>query len=71
MTSDCYNNETNVEREIREIKDQILQISDKLDILISERETIGLMTLSDKSLGKFLEDEPDLYSVSDLKVVYK
>ena len=71
MTSDCYNKETNMEREIREIKDQILQISDKLDILISERETIGLMTLSEKSLRKFLDEEPGLYSVSDLKVVYK
>lgn len=71
MTSDCDYEETSMEREIREIKDQIFQISDKLDILINERETIGLMTLSEKSLREYLEDEPDLYSVSDLKVVYK
>lgn len=71
MTSDCQNKETNMEREIREIKDQILQISDKLDMLINDRETRGLMTLSEKSLKEFLEDEPNIYSVSDLKVVYK
>ena len=63
MTTDCQNKEINMEREIREIKDQILQISDKLDMLINDRETIGLMTLSEKSIKEFLEDEPDLYSV--------
>lgn len=63
MTTDCQNKEINMEREIREIKDQILQISDKLDMLINDRETIGLMTLSEKSIKEFLEGEPDLYSV--------
>ncbi|MBN2735189.1 MAG: hypothetical protein JXQ82_10110 [Methanomicrobiaceae archaeon] len=66
MTFDCRNEETNLKREI---KDQIFSISDKPDMLINDREIIGLMTLSEKSLKEFLEDEPDLYSVSDLKVV--
>jgi len=31
----------------------------------------ALTTLSEYSLSEFLENEPDLYSVSDLKVRYK
>ncbi|WFN37416.1 hypothetical protein L1994_03215 [Methanomicrobium antiquum] len=60
-----------MKRDIKEIKNKILRTYDKPDVLIDEKETVGLMKLSDKSLRKFLEDEPDRYSVSDLKVVYK
>lgn len=67
MTYECQNEEINMEREI---KDQILRISDKPDMPINDREIMGLMALSEKSLKGFLEDEPDLYSVSDLRVVY-
>jgi hypothetical protein len=31
----------------------------------------ALYAVSEYSLSKFLEDEPDLYSVSDLKVRYR
>jgi hypothetical protein len=31
----------------------------------------ALYAVSEHSLAKFLEDEPDLYSVSDLKVRYR
>jgi hypothetical protein len=31
----------------------------------------ALYTVSEHSLAKFLEDEPDIYSVSDLKVRYR
>jgi hypothetical protein len=31
----------------------------------------ALYAVSEHSLSKFLEDEPDLYSVSDLKVRYR
>ena len=31
----------------------------------------AIATLSEYSLSEFLENEPDLYSVSDLKVRYK
>lgn len=60
-----------MKRDIKEIKNKIFRTYDKPDVLIDEKETVGLMKLSDKSLRKFLEDEPDRYSVSDLKVVYK
>ena len=59
-----------VETEIKEIKEGIREISRKLDELIHEKEAIAIMKLSEKSL-EFLKEEPDIYSISDLKVKYK
>ncbi len=60
----------NVEAELSEIKKQIIEISKKLDELLYEREIMSMMRISEKSL-KFLESEPDIYKVEDLKVRYQ
>jgi hypothetical protein len=61
----------NIESDVKEIREQVKEISRKLDIILQERETIGIMALSERSLYKFLDEEPDLYSVQDIKAVYK
>ncbi len=58
----------NIETEVRDIKQQLIEISKKIDELICERESIAIMKLSEKSLLKFFEDEPDIYKITDLKV---
>jgi hypothetical protein len=60
-----------VELDLREIKELLGQLNKKLDALVEERELQSLMTVSEKSLKDFLMEEPDIYSMSDLKVVYK
>ena len=42
-----------------------------LDDLTCEEETRGIMKLAEASLAEFLEDEPDIYTLKDLKVKYK
>lgn len=56
-----------VEVEIKDIKQRLAEISQKLDELLYEREIISLMKLSEKYLSEFLENEPDIYTVEDLK----
>jgi hypothetical protein len=41
------------------------------DELTCEEETHGIMTLAETSLAEFLEDEPDIYTLKDLKIRYK
>ncbi len=60
-----------VEVDIKEIKDLLGQLNRKLDALVEEREIRSLMIASERSLNDFLGKEPDLYSASDIKVVYK
>ena len=62
---------TGIEAEVHEIRQQITEISRKLDILLEERETLGIMKLSEKALYQFLDEEPDLYSVNDIKAAYR
>lgn len=62
---------TGIEAEVHEIRQQVGEISKKLDILLEERETPGIMKLSEKALYKFLDEEPDLYSVNDIKAAYR
>ncbi len=57
--------------EIADIKKLLMDISRKLDELIEEREIIAMMKLSEVSLKDFLEDEPDIYSIKDVKVRYR
>jgi len=44
------------------------RVNKKLDALIEDRELAAAMLLSEQSLKEFLLDEPDLYTVRDLKV---
>jgi hypothetical protein len=60
-----------LESEVRQIKEEMAELSHKMDELAHEREMINLMKLSETSLRPFLEEEPDLYSLSDAKVVYR
>lgn len=41
------------------------------DDLTNEEEMAAIMKLEEISLRKFLEDEPDIYTLEDLKVRYK
>lgn len=61
---------TDMEADIKDIKQQMREISKKIDELVYEREISLFMKLSGRSLSEFLEDEPDVYSLNDLKVRY-
>lgn len=61
----------NIEAEVRDMKQHIIQISKKMDELLYEREIISMMKLAERSLSGFLESEPDIYTIEDLKVRYK
>jgi hypothetical protein len=60
-----------IEVEIKEIKEILGQLSRKLDALVLDQETLGIMIASEQSLKDFLTGEPDLYSTKDLKVAYR
>ena len=61
----------NIESDVADIKQKVIEISQKLDELLSERETISILKLSEHSLYTFLDDEPDIYTLSDVRVVYQ
>ena len=61
----------NIEAEVRDMKQHIIEISKKIDGLLYERETASMMKLAETSLSGFLESEPDIYKIEDLKVRYK
>jgi hypothetical protein len=61
----------NIEADVKEIRQQVNEISRKLDLLLHERETFAVMKLSEQALYSFLEEEPDIYSVRDIKAAYK
>jgi len=58
------------EVEIREIRDLLLLLNRKMDVLIGERETLSVMKVSEASFGKFFEGESDIYSLDDVRVRY-
>jgi len=60
----------NIEADVKEIRQQVTNISKKLDLLLQERETLAVMKVSEQALYTFLEEEPDLYSVRDIKAAY-
>ena len=60
-----------IEAEIRDIKQWIIDISRKIDNLLYEGEIVSMMKLEEKSLSNFLEREPDIYKLEDLKVRYR
>jgi hypothetical protein len=61
----------NIEAEVRDMKQHIVEISKKIDKLLLERETVSMMKLAERSLSRFVESEPAIYKVEDLKVRYK
>ena len=60
-----------IEVDIKEIKELISALNTKIDRLIENRETLSVMMLAQRSLKEFLEKEPDIYSVDDIKVKYQ
>jgi len=60
-----------IESDLAEIKKMLVDISRKLDDILEEREILGMVKLSEISLKEFLESEPDIYSIKDLKVRYR
>lgn len=54
-----------IEAEVREIKQHVIGISEKIDELMYEREMTALMKLAEKSLSEFFEEEPDIYKIAD------
>ena len=60
-----------IEVEIREIKEMLQKLNRRLDSLVQDRETLTMMAISQQSLRDFLANEPDLYSVKDVKVAYR
>ena len=61
----------NVEAEVMEMKQMLIDISRKIDDVLDESMTAALMKLSEDSILELYEDEPDLYSIADLKVRYR
>lgn len=60
-----------IDADVREIKEEILLLSRKMDLLLDQRETLAMMKLSERSLSSFLADEPDLYTLADCKAVIR
>lgn len=60
-----------IEVDLREIKDSLSALNKKVDVLIEGRKTLSIMVLEERSLRDFLETEPDVYSVKDIKVKYR
>jgi hypothetical protein len=56
-----------IEVNLREIKNLLSELNKKIDVLIEEKGTLALMALAEKSLKDFLEKEPDIYTVEDIK----
>jgi len=44
---------------------------ENIDTLIEDREMISIMQLSQLSLKEFLEEEPNIYILKDIKKRYK
>ena len=60
-----------IEVEIRDMKQHLIDISEKIDELLYERELVPIMKLAEQSLSELFRDEPDIYRIEDLKVRYK
>jgi hypothetical protein len=59
-----------IEVDLKEIKNLLSLLNKKIDVLIESRETLSLMLLAEKSMKDFLIEEPDVYSMKDVKVRY-
>ena len=60
-----------IDVEIKEIKELLSMLNEKMDLLIGDRETLSMMKLAESSLKAFFEGEPELYSLNDAKVRYR
>ena len=60
-----------IEVDVMDIRQKLIDLSRKMDDLLDDSVTIGLMKLSEDSISELYEGEPDLYSIKDLKVRFK
>ena len=60
-----------IEVDLKEIKSLLSELNKKLDVLLEEKDTLSVMALAEKSLKDFLEKEPDIYTVKDIKAKVK
>jgi len=60
-----------IEVDLKEIKSLLTTLNKKVDVLIEEKETLQFMAFAEKSLKDFLENEPDIYTVKDIKAKVK
>ncbi|MHA1917047.1 MAG: hypothetical protein ACTSUV_01900 [Candidatus Ranarchaeia archaeon] len=56
-----------LESELIKIKNMISLLDKKIDNLLHERESFAIMNLSEKSLKDFLDREPNLYTLKDVR----
>jgi hypothetical protein len=58
-----------IDVEIKEIKEFLSTLNEKIDLLIGDRESISVMKVAESSLRVFFEGEPALYSYDDTRAV--
>ena len=56
-----------IEADLKEIKSLLSEVNKKLDCLLKEKDTRALISLAEISLKDFLEKEPHIYSLKDIK----
>jgi hypothetical protein len=56
-----------IEVDLKEIKFLLSEVNKKLDSLLEEKDTQAIMILAEESLKDFLENEPDIYTMKDIK----
>jgi hypothetical protein len=59
-----------LEVDIKEMKGLLKALNDKIDVLIKSRETLSMALLSERSLKDFIDEEPDIYSITDVIVMH-
>lgn len=64
-------NSSNLETDVKDIKQHLIEISKMIEELLHEREIVSMMKLSEKSLKDLFEGEEDIYTLEDLKVRYR
>lgn len=57
--------------DLKEIRTLLSTLNKKIDVLIEDKESLPYMVLAEKSLKEFLEQEPDIYTVKDIKAKVK
>jgi hypothetical protein len=56
-----------IEVDLKEIRNLLFELKQKMDVLLEEKETSAIITLSEMSLKDFLAKEPDIYTIKDIK----
>jgi hypothetical protein len=60
-----------IETDLKEIRNLLSTLNKKIDVLIEDKENLPYMVLAEKSLKEFLENEPNIYTVKDIKAKIK